>query len=252
MRVVSVLVKRLGAAFLLLGVFCAAVAAWEATPAAAGEAEDSQVLELLAATAFGPPTAGGGQLFKWVKPIRVRMVGRAPARYRRWAEAHVLDLARLTGHEIELVNGISADVLIYFVPRLQDVIDGKFNAIFRRYLANPAQIAGTLKGFALAKAICGGQLNAEGSALKEAIVFVPINQPPPVGHNCLVTQATRVMGLPFPAPAGAASVFGADSPHSHLTAIDRRLIGLLYDPRLKPGMNRDAALAVARTIVSEQ
>ncbi len=252
MRVVSVLVKRLGAAFLLLGVFCAAVAAWEAAPAAAGEREDSQVLELLAATAFGPPTAGGGQLFKWVKPIRVRMVGRAPARYRRWAEAHVLDLARLTGHEIVLVNDISADVLIYFVPRFQDVIDGKFNAIFRRYVADPAQIEAILKGYALSQAICGGQLNVEGAALKEAIVFLPVNLLPPVGHNCLVTQTTRIMGLPFPAPTGADSVFSVDSPHSHLTAIDRRLIGLLYDQRLKPGMKRDEALAIARTILAEQ
>ena len=244
MRAVSVLIKRLGAAFVLLGVICA--------PAVAGPAEDNQVLELFAATAFGSATGDNGRLFKWDRPIRVRLVGRAPARYRGWAEAHMRDLARLTGHEIEMVTDISADVLIYFVPQFQDVIDGKLNAILRRYVADPAQITGILKGYALSKAICGGQLNAEGSALKEAIVFVPINQPPPVGHNCLVTQATRVMGLPFPAPAGAASVFGADSPHSHLTAIDRRLIGLLYDPRLKPGMKRDAALAVARTIVSEQ
>ncbi len=244
MRVVSVLVKRLSAAFVLLGIICA--------PAAAEEAEHSQVHELFAATAFGPGTGNSGQLFKWVKPIRVRMVGRAPASYRRWAEAHVRDLARLTGHEIELVSEISADVLIYFVPRFQDVIDGKYNAILRRYLADPAQASAILKGYALSRAICGGQLIAEGAELKEAIVFVPINHLPPVGHNCLVTQTTRVMGLPFPAPVGAASVFSIDSPHSHLTAVDRRLISLLYDQRLKPGMKRDEALAIARTILTEQ
>ena len=244
MRVVSVLFQRLGAAFILLGAICAS--------AAAGEAEDKTVLELFAATAFGPVTGNGGQLFKWVKPVRVRMVGRAPANYRGWAEAHMLDIARLTGHEIELVSEISADVLIYFVPRFQDVIDGKYNAILRRYLADPAQTSAILKGYALSQAICGGQLNAEGTELKEAIVFVPINHLPPVGHNCLVTQTTRVMGLPFPAPAGAASVFSVDSPHSHLTVVDRRLIGLLYDQRLKPGMKRDEALAIARTILAEQ
>ena len=244
MASVSVAIKRLFAALLLLGTLGA--------PAAAEGSQDAQVLELFAAAAFGPnPARKNGKLFKWDTPVRVRLVGRAPDSYRGWAEAHVLRLAQMTGHGIQLVYDISADVLIYFVPRFEDVIDGKYNAILRRYVANPEQIEGILRGYRLSNAICGGQVNADGSVLKEAIVFIPVDHLPTVGYNCLVTQVTRVMGLPFPVPEGAASVFSVDSPYSHLTAIDERLIRLLYDRRMQPGMTRDEALAIAATILEE-
>ena len=240
----SVAIKRLFAAFLLLGALYA--------PATGQGTQDAQVLELFAAAAFGPnPTRKSAGLFKWDTPVRVRLVGRAPDSYRGWAEAHVLRLTQLTDHDIQLVSDISADVLIYFVPRFQDVMDGEYNAILRRYIANPEQIEAILRGYRLSMAICGGQVNAAGSTLKEAIVFIPVDHLPTVGHNCLVTQVTRVMGLPFPVPEGAASVFSVDSPYSHLTAIDERLIRLLYDRRMQPGMTRNEALAIAATILDE-
>lgn len=208
---------------------------------------DQQVIGLFDAAAFGPSNGNRkGVLYKWAKPLRVRLVGRAPERYRGWAKDHVARLGRLTGLDVRVVRDIDADMVIYFVPRFSDVTDGRYNAILGRYVSDPGQIEAILQGYRLSQAICGGQVTAQGAALHEAIVFVPIDRLPQVVHGCIAAQATRVLGLLFALPAETASVLATDSPHSHLTALDERLLRLLYDRRLTPGMSRAAALAEMR------
>ena len=212
---------------------------------------DSEVLASFETAVFGPaPETAESRLFKWDRPIRVRLVGRAPKRYRTWAIDHVDRLSELTGLELQVAEDIAADLVIYFVPRFSDVADGEYNSILKRYLPDPAQMQAVLKGYRASKAACGGQVNARGQALNEAIVFVPVDRLPQVVHGCLGAELLRMFGLLFPLPEEAGSVLATDSPHSHLTALDEALIALLYDARLKAGMTRKAAREVAAEALS--
>ena len=223
----------------------------------AGDADtrlrDGDVLAKFETAVFGPmPETAESRLFKWDRPIRVRLVGRAPKRYRTWAIDHVDRLSELTGLSLEVAEDIAADMVIYFVPRFSDVTDGEYNSILERYLPDPAQMSAVLKGYRASKAVCGGQVNARGQALNEAIVFVPVDRLPQVVHGCLGAELLRMFGLLFPLPQETGSVLAADSPHSHLTALDETLIALLYDARLKAGMTRKAARRAAAEALSKR
>ena len=215
---------------------------------------DKALLALLAQAAFGAGQAGPGDaiLYKWDTPVRVRMAGQAPSRFRDWAAAQIALLAALSGHPLAVVQDINADVVIQFVSSFQTVLDGAHNTVLRRYVNDADRLAGLLDGFRQVRAVCGGQLNASGASLRKAIIFIPLDQPPSVIHGCLAAQTLRVLGLPFAVAEGIQSVLSGASPYSHLTDLDSRLIKLVYSKNLLAGMSLGNALAAAKSALAQQ
>jgi len=236
----------------------AAAAAWAtavATPSlvlAEQQTPDQEVLALLSQAAFGADAAGPTEslLYKWETPVRVRLAGQAPERYRGWAMAQIARLAKLSGHPIAVVRDIDADVVIQFVPSFAKVLDGAYNTVLQRYVGEADRLAELLDRFRRARAVCGGQLNASGAVLQQAIVFIPLDQAPTVIHGCLAAQTLRVLGLPFAVAEGVPSVLSGDSPYSHLTDLDRRLVEIVYNKSLTVGMKQENALAAAKAALA--
>ena len=73
----------------------------------------------------------------------------------------------------------------------------------------------------------------------------------PAGRPRIVEETTQSMGLPNDYKEVYPSVFNDSSRLDDLTEHDILLLRLLYDPRMKAGMKRDEALAVAREILPE-
>jgi len=211
--------------------------------------QDQAVLTLLSQAAFSAGTTES-ILYKWVAPVRVRLAGQAPKRYRGWATAQIARLARLSGHPITVVRDIDADVVIQFVSSFTTVLDGAHNTVLQRYVGGADRLAGLLEGFRQARAVCGGQLNARGAVLQKAIIFIPLDQPPSVIHGCLAAQTLRVLGLPFAVAEGLPSVLSGDSPYSHLTELDSHLIVVFYNETLTVGMSQESALAAAKAVLA--
>jgi len=218
-----------------------------------GQADDGlsteDVLAAFDQAALGPADREGAQLYRWQKDVSVRFVGQTTSRQQAWAEAQLAEFEAATGQTVQRIDSIGADVLVVFVASFDDVLDGQYNDLLDRFALNDARRDQLLEGYRQSEAVCAGQINARGNGLSGGIVFIPTDQLSPVVHACIAAQMSRVMGLPFAVDANVRSALASDSPHSHLTRLDRVMLRLLYDPRMKSGMSRRNALTIARSVL---
>jgi len=70
-------------------------------------------------------------------------------------------------------------------------------------------------------------------------------------RHCALEEMVQAMGLPGNACVYRPSLFCDEDRVVELAGADAMLLRVLYDPRLKPGMAREDAMARARTIVTE-
>ncbi len=69
--------------------------------------------------------------------------------------------------------------------------------------------------------------------------------------HCLLEELAQSLGLPNEDDRVAPSIFN-DSLHlTSLSLIDKVLLRLVYDPRMRPGLPRAQALQLARTILTK-
>lgn len=212
--------------------------------------EARRILNLYDALALGGAEADG-KVYRWKRPVRVRVVGSPSGLYRRWASNVVSGLADATGHSLQMSEVLSAEILLLFVPSMSAVLDGQHNTLLDRYFQDHDARDRLFGQFRQDRAVCGGKLNAIGNELVEAVVLVPEDRLPPVVHACLSAQLARAMGLPHKSDADANSVMAERSPHSHLTGDDKMVLSLLYHPRMMAGLSRQEALTIAESIMPD-
>lgn len=70
-------------------------------------------------------------------------------------------------------------------------------------------------------------------------------------EHCLLEEMTQSLGLPNDAGSPWTSIFSNEGYITSLTRADRIMIKTLYDPRLKPAMDREEAMVMARKIIGE-
>lgn len=86
-----------------------------------------------------------------------------------------------------------------------------------------------------------------------AVVIIPVDRVRAQGKlvACVVEELTQVFGLPNDSEKVFPSVFNDRSSDTYLSGLDWLLLKMLYDPRIKPGMNERAVRPVLRRIVDE-
>jgi len=65
-------------------------------------------------------------------------------------------------------------------------------------------------------------------------------------------ELAQGLGLANDSPAARPSIFNDDDEFALLTSHDEKLLAILYDPRLRAGMDVDTALPVVRILAREQ
>ena len=183
---------------------------------------------------------------KWVGPLNVYLDIRAgdPTLYQRLVEAHVQELADLTGLVIEIVP--TADDANIFMVFDRD----------EELLRSAADYQPTIGQHAeqIAKTLCFGIYSVNsGFEIKRAVIGIPTDRAASLGKlpACVVEEMTQIMGLPNDSDEISPSIFNDSSEDNELTDLDRWLVRLLYDPAMKPGMDRQAALAQIRSLADD-
>ena len=69
--------------------------------------------------------------------------------------------------------------------------------------------------------------------------------------SCIHEELAQGMGLANDSPDARPSIFNDDEEFAYLTAHDERLLKMLYDPRLRPGMTEAEALPIVTRIAAE-
>jgi hypothetical protein len=101
--------------------------------------------------------------------------------------------------------------------------------------------------------ICLGNFstNADG-AIRKAVIIIPVDRARGRAKlvDCIVEELTQVLGLPNDSEKVFPSIFNDRSIDHLLSGLDYTLLKILYDQRLRIGMNKAEAMPVVQSIVA--
>jgi hypothetical protein len=86
--------------------------------------------------------------------------------------------------------------------------------------------------------------------LTGAVIYIRDDIDPVTVRNCFAQEITQAMGLTADLDGAGDTVMDSYSTLDRLTETDKRLLSILYDPRLRPGMTRQEAMPIVRQIIA--
>ena len=189
------------------------------------------------------------QVRKWTAPIAYALIHHADdsALHERLIQTHFAHLAELTGLSIRPAASIEAAnilVVLTLESRLKDDLQHYFgwNSADQRD-----------KFFR--EAVCLGTFSSSrrNGRITRAVVIIPADRARARGKlpACVVEELTQVLGLPNDSDKVFPSVFNDHSTDVFLSGLDILLLKLLYDHRIRHGMEEAALRPLLRTIATE-
>ncbi len=196
------------------------------------------------------------QLSRWSGPVRIQAeFGPSVAPTVRQQdtariEAYASRLSRLTDHPVSTVSRnanfhvfvAGEDDTAYVQNRLRQLIPGIGQAQLDLFDRLPR----SFYCFVFASAP-----NSAPQTYTRAVALVRAEHPDLVRLSCIHEEIAQGLGLPNDSPTARPSIFNDDDEFALLTSHDEKLLTILYDPRLKPGMSADEARPVVRIIARE-
>lgn len=195
------------------------------------------------------------RLHRWSRPVRIEpRFGPTidPAQRTRDANeirAFATRLGRVTGHPISTVDA-DGNFVVYVVseserralgPELRRLVPGLSEPALRSVLDLPRSSYCVV--FALDEGNTG--------RYARAVALVRAEHPDLLRQSCLHEEIAQGLGLANDSPRARPSIFNDDEEFALLTTMDEYLLGILYDPRLRPGMSEDEARPIVHTIARE-
>lgn len=158
-------------------------------------------------------------------------------------QTHLTAISHLTGLAVvpERRDAAKATLRLGFYPRVEFARMPRTGseAEFRRWVTTSACLALAVQDPERAGRIVG------------AAIAIGTDIPEGQRRHCILEELVQAMGLPNDACYYRPSLFCEEDRVFELTPADRILLRTLYDPRLPPGMSREEALPIVRTIVAE-
>ncbi|HET8728477.1 MAG TPA: DUF2927 domain-containing protein [Alphaproteobacteria bacterium] len=99
---------------------------------------------------------------------------------------------------------------------------------------------------------CGLDLFGSMPVLTGAAIYVRAGTDAETVRNCIAQEITQAMGLTADLDGAGDTVMDSYSTLDRLSETDKRLLSILYDPRLGPGMTRQEAMPIVREIIAER
>lgn len=204
-------------------------------------------------TFSGP--GGPSPLRRWADPVRMEVIYGAgvPQSQRTSDTAKIRSFAarlkRVTGHPVSM--GGKPNFIIIIANE-----DDRAAALTAAQARVPGISSASLKPlitlsrdiYCVVVAYAGG---AGESTYTAALAVIRAENPDLMRLACIHEELAQGMGLADDSPTARPSIFNDDDEFALLTRHDELLLQMLYDPRLRPGMNADEARATVRTIAAE-
>ena len=91
----------------------------------------------------------------------------------------------------------------------------------------------------------------DDGVITRAVAVIRAELPPLLRLSCIHEEIAQGLGLSNDSPRARPSIFNDDDEFGRLTAMDEKMLRMLYDPRLSPGMDADAAAPIVRQMAAE-
>ncbi|MEO1457344.1 MAG: DUF2927 domain-containing protein [Pseudomonadota bacterium] len=204
------------------------------------------------------PRSEPGVLRRWERPVRWHITTRGEhARSNmRAVNETAARISQATGHDLQRARrGEPANLAIMFL-RPEDY-DAAAKALLRSPLGDWLASQVTRFGRAEHTPCIGLFLHAvspEVGRVHEILFGLAIIRdglPPRLARACVEEELAQTMGLPNDDKNVRPSIFNDDQEFALLTGHDEALLKILYDPRLKPGMTEEEAMAIVPSIIAD-
>lgn len=191
-------------------------------------------------------------LHRWAGPVRFEPIFGASvsddqraedsAAIRRFADR----LGRVTGHPVSFTDrGGNFRVLVLSEEERQ--VSGP---LLRRLIpglrAQEIDIIQNLDRESYCVVVAADPKN--DGVLTQAVAVIRAELPPMLRLSCIHEELAQGLGLANDSPSARPSIFNDDDEFGRLTSMDEDMLGMLYDPRLQPGMDAATAAPVVRML----
>lgn len=199
--------------------------------------------------------ATASRLSRWEGPVRlgVEFGNTIPQAQRISDTAEVAKyadrLARATGHPVTM-SSTNPNFNVMFLneqdrlgseARLRALVPGIAPSSLRAILNLPRDQLCIVVAFS----------QAGKFTYTKAIAVIRGEHPDLLRKSCIHEELAQGLGLPNDSPAARPSIFNDDEEFGLLTTHDEMLLRMLYDNRLRPGMDATQATPIVRTIATE-
>jgi hypothetical protein len=172
--------------------------------------------------------------------VHVFVDDRSNARRGGEVAAFVLSLPHLIrGLDLDIVESPSAANFRIFVIDRRDYAAVVANEV------NGATAGGHAPGKCLVRIV------SSSAGIRRSDAVIVADEGEALFRRCTVEEVLQGLGPANDDPTLAGSVFNDRSPHTVFTAFDRRLLNMLYDPRVRPGMDRTAVERVLPAVAAD-
>ena len=194
-------------------------------------------------------------LHRWEEPVRISTVFGAQvqdmqrADDRASVQRFATRLARVTGHPISYVErGANFNVLI--LTEEERRVSGP---TLRRFIPGIRQqeidVIQNLNRASYCVVVASDP--ADDGRLTRAVAIIRAELPPLLRLSCVHEEIAQGLGLANDSEEARPSIFNDDDEFGRLTTLDEMMLRMLYDPRLKPGMEAQTAAPVVQILAGE-
>ncbi len=198
-----------------------------------------------------------GALRRWSAPVRITVAFGAgvpqeqAAADRILIDAYARRLARVTGHPVSTVRSggnfhvvfASQDDRAWLRRRLPEWVPSNDRRTYKVFDRPPRSIRCLVVAFA-------GTSNPH--VYTRAVALIRSELPDLMRIGCIHEELAQGLGAANDSPHAHPSVFNDDDAFALLTGHDETLLGMLYDPRLEPGMSAHQARPLVRKLARER
>ena len=93
---------------------------------------------------------------------------------------------------------------------------------------------------------------ADNGAITQAVAVIRAELPLLLRLSCIHEELAQGLGLGNDSPTARPSIFNDDDEFGRLTTMDERMLSMLYDPALTPGMTAEEARPIVRQLARAQ
>ncbi|WIY23951.1 DUF2927 domain-containing protein [Parasedimentitalea psychrophila] len=204
----------------------------------------------------GSGSSGAGGLSRWPGPVRIKAeFGPSVPPMQRQQDTQFLAsyadrLARITGHPITATTGRGNFHVIYAGKDDSDFIRARLQQILPNISAENLEIFANPPRSFYCLVLAGGP-QQDPLSYTRGVALIRAEHPDLVRQSCVHEEVAQGLGLRNDSPRARPSIFNDDDEFALLTSHDEKLLTLLYDARLHPGMSAAQARPITRVIANE-
>ncbi|MEP1768695.1 MAG: DUF2927 domain-containing protein [Sulfitobacter sp.] len=198
---------------------------------------------------------GASPLRRWANPVRMDVIfgDAVPPSQRQTDTSNIRNyaarLGRATGHPVSMNSAANFIVIVAGEDDRTASLAAAAARIPGITAASLAPLANLPRDtYCVVAAYASG---SGSNTYTAAIAVIRAENPSLLRLSCIHEELAQGLGLANDSPAARPSIFNDDDEFALLTRHDELLLQMLYDPRLRAGMNAQQARPIVRTIASE-